>query len=384
MSTDAARPVWLALGGLVALAAAIGVGRFVYTPILPVMVESLGMSKTMAGAIASANFAGYLLGAIAAASRAVAGARRRWLIAAMLGSTVTTAGMGLSDSITAFFVLRFLGGFASAFVFVFASSLVLERLSEAGRSGLSAVHFAGVGTGIATSALLVSAVVAAGGQWQSLWLAAGLLSLVALGVVYVLIPERAQARFSTSAGAPTAHLSALRNLVIAYGLFGFGYVITATFLVAIVRASEVLRSLEPVIWLVVGLSAAPSIALWNLVTRRIGNARAFALACLLEAVGVALSVFWQTLSGILVCAVLLGGTFVSITAIGLVEARRLSAGDTSRSVAIMTIAFGLGQIFGPSFAGFLFDQTGSFLLPSLGAVAALLVAAVLVVAPARP
>jgi predicted MFS family arabinose efflux permease len=382
MSKEAPGPVWLAVGGLVAMAAAIGVGRFVYTPILPVMVESLGMSKTMAGAIASANFAGYLLGAIAAASRAVAGARRRWLIAAMLASAVTTAGMGLSDSTTAFFALRFLGGFASAFVLVFASTLVLERLSEAGRPGLSAVHFAGVGTGIATSAMLVSAVVAAGGQWQALWLAAGLLSLGALGVVYVLIPKRAPPAPAPSLGAHGAHRRALRNLVIAYGLFGFGYVITATFLVAIVRASEVLRSLEPVIWLVVGLSAAPSIALWNLVTRRIGNARAFALACLLEAVGVAASVFWQTFPGILVCAVLLGGTFVSITAIGLVEARRLSAGDSSRPVAVMTIAFGLGQIFGPSFAGFLFDQTGSFLLPSLGAVAALLVAAALVIVPA--
>lgn len=382
MTTNAPGPVWLAVGGLVAMAAAIGVGRFVYTPILPLMVEALGMSKTMAGAIASANFAGYLLGAIAAASRAVAGARRRWLIAALLASSVTTAGMGLSDSTTAFFVLRFGGGFASAFVLVFSSSLVLERLSEAARPGLSAVHFAGVGSGIATSALLVSAVVAAGGHWQALWLAAGLLSLVALGLVCVLIPERAQPQPPASAGAATAHRSALRNLVIAYGLFGFGYVITATFLVAIVRASEVLRNLEPVIWLVVGLSAAPSIALWNTVTRRIGNPLAFALACLLEAVGVAASVFWQTFPGILVCAVLLGGTFVSITAIGLVEARRLSAGDTSRSVAIMTIAFGLGQIFGPSFAGFLFDQTGSFLLPSLGAVAALLVAAALVIAPA--
>ncbi len=382
MSRDAPGPVWLALGGLVAMAAAIGVGRFVYTPILPLMVEGLGMTKTMAGAIASANFAGYLLGAIVAASPAVSGARRRWLIAALLASTVTTAAMGLSDSTTAFFVLRFLGGFASAFVLVFSSSLVLERLSEAGRPGLSAVHFAGVGTGIATSALLVSAVVAAGGRWQALWLAAGLLSLVALGLVYVLIPERSQPRLSAGAGASTAHRAALRNLVIAYGLFGFGYVITATFLVAIVRASDGLRNLEPVIWLVVGLSAAPSIALWNTITRRMGNSRAFALACVLEAVGVGASVFWQTFAGILVCAVLLGGTFVSITAIGLIEARRLSAGDASRSVAIMTVAFGLGQIFGPSFAGFLFDQTGSFLLPSLGAVTALLVAAGLVVVPA--
>ena len=237
MISESQNPVWLAVGGLVALAAALGVGRFVYTPILPLMVEDLGMTKTMAGALASANFAGYLTGALVAASSAMPGSRRRWLIAALLVSAVTTGAMGLLESTAAFFVLRFLGGFASAVVLVFSSALVLDRLSAVGRSKLSAVHFAGVGAGIAASAVLVSTLVAAGGDWRSLWLASGLLSLVCLAIVYTLIPDRTEPPSpSTSGAAPQS--SALRNLVVAYGLFGFGYVITATFLVAIVRASQ--------------------------------------------------------------------------------------------------------------------------------------------------
>ena len=152
---------------------------------------------------------------------------------------------------------------------------------------------------------------------------------------------------------------------------------------AIVRASAEVRSSEPVIWLLVGLAAAPSITLWGLLSSKMGNARAFALACALEAAGVAASVLWSAVAGIVASALLLGGTFMGITALGLIEARKLSHGEPRRTLAIMTASFGLGQILGPAFAGVVHDFTGSFLLPSLGAAGALLVAAVLVVVPPR-
>src|SRR5919108_3331093 len=154
--TETPRPFPLALGGLVALAAAIGIGRFVYTPILPLMVEDLGMTRGAAGLLASANFLGYLAGALLAATPAVLGSRRRWLMIALTVSALTTGAMAFASSNMAFLALRFAGGVASAFVLVFASALVLDRLSASGRPNLSAVHFAGVGTGIALSAVLVS------------------------------------------------------------------------------------------------------------------------------------------------------------------------------------------------------------------------------------
>jgi predicted MFS family arabinose efflux permease len=379
---ESQKPIWLAVGGLIALAAAVGVGRFVYTPILPLMVEDLGMTKTMAGALASANFAGYLIGAVVATNSAMRGSRRRWLIAALSVSAATTGAMGWVESTAAFFVLRFLGGFASAFVLIFSSALVLDRLNAVGRPRLAVGHFAGVGSGIAASALLVSMLVAAGGDWRSLWLASGLLSLLCLAIVHALIPDRTEAQTPSRSG-PAPRSSALRMLVFAYGLFGFGYVITATFIVAIVRASEDLRSSEPVVWLLVGLAAVPSVAFWGFVANRMGNAKAIALACALEAAGVAASVVWSAVPGIVASALLLGSTFMGITALGLIEARRLSQDEPRRTLAVMTASFGLGQILGPAFAGFVHDLTGSFFVPSLGAASALLVAAILVVIPAR-
>jgi predicted MFS family arabinose efflux permease len=158
-------------------------------------------------------------------------------------------------------------------------------------------------------------------------------------------------------------------------------VITATFISVIVRTSPELRSIEPVIWLVVGLAAIPSVALWTWIGGRFGNAWSFAIACLVEGVGVAMSVLATSALAIAVSAALLGGTFMGITALGLVHARHISSGDPRRSLALMTAAFGLGQMIGPTFAGLAYDLDNSFLVPSLAAAAALFVAAGLVVDP---
>ncbi|HXP06517.1 MAG TPA: YbfB/YjiJ family MFS transporter, partial [Stellaceae bacterium] len=368
--------VTTALGGLIAIAAAIGVGRFVYTPILPPMIEALGLSKSEAGLIASANFLGYLLGALAAALPTLPGSRRAWLFGSLTISALTTAAMGLTENLLAFLVLRLAGGAASAFVLIIASTLVLEYLAEAGRSRLSALHFAGVGAGIAVSAVLVAGMLHAGQTWKALWLASGLLSLAAMIAATMLLPSReAPARAAGVEAAATTD-PALRRLIGAYGLFGFGYIITATFLVAIVRGTPAIALLEPVIWIVFGLAAAPSVALWTGIAARLGIPKAFAVACLVEAAGVLASVAWRTPTGVFAAAVLVGGTFMGLTALGLIRARALAGGDPRRALALMTGAFGLGQIVGPAFAGFLSDQLGSFRTPSIVAAATLVVAAV--------
>lgn len=377
-SAGEAAPVALAFGGMAALAAGMGVGRFVYTPILPAMAEALGLTGSEAGLIASANFVGYLAGALLAAAPRLPGSRRTWLLGALAVGTATTGAMGLASSLPAFLALRGIGGAASAFVLVFASALVLDRLALAGRGGLAALHFAGVGVGIALSAALVSALLAAGAGWRALWLASGAASLAALAAVTLLVPGGKPPR-AAAASLPGATRGAGRGLVTlawAYGLFGFGYVVTATFLVAIVRADPAIRSVEPLVWAVVGVAAAPSVALWSRLAARLGVAHAFAAACLVEAAGVAASVLWPTTAGALLAAALLGGTFMGITALGLAGGRRLAAGgDPRRALGLLTAAFGAGQIAGPALAGVLHDRTGGFVVSSLLAAGALLAAA---------
>ena len=370
-------PALPALAGLLSLAVGIGIGRFAYTPILPYMSAGLELAKSEAGLIASANYLGYLLGALGAAWRAVPGDPRFWLLGALAVSGLSTGAMAFTTSLGAFLLLRFVGGAAGALVMVLASSLVMDRLATAGRDGWAAVMYAGVGSGIAISSLAVPAAATGDGDWQSPWFFCGALC-VALSVPVALLLPRTQAptQAAPRARAVTRSGSLLR-LIVAYGLVGFGYVITATFVADMVRADPVLQPAEHLVWLCVGLTAAPSVALWGWAGRRWGNERAFAVGCLIEAVGVALSVLGGGIWLILLAAGLLGGTFVGLTAIGLIEARHRSAGDPRRNLALMTAAWGLGQMVGPTLAGVLFDALGGYLVPSLLATAALAVAAAL-------
>ena len=370
-------PAALALAGLLSLAIAIGIGRFVYTPILPYMTAGLGLAKSEAGLIASANFLGYLSGALAAAWRPVPGDPRRWLLGALAVSGFSTGVMALSSSLGWFLLLRFTGGAAGALVMVLASSLVMDRLAAAGRAAWAAVMYAGVGTGIAISALSVPAIASGSSDWQGPWLFCGVLS-VALSILVGVLLRTPSETVTRGAGAGAGKgQRGFRRFILAYGLFGFGYVVTATFVSDMVRTDPVLQPVENLVWLCVGLTAAPSAPLWGWAGRRWGSERAFALACLIEAVGVALSVSGGGIWLLLLGAGLLGGTFVGLTALGMVYARRPSAGDARRNLALMTAAFGLGQMVGPTLAGALHDSLGSYLVPSLLAVVALAAAAAL-------
>jgi MFS family permease len=168
-------------------------------------------------------------------------------------------------------------------------------------------------------------------------------------------------------------------MVVAYGLFGFGYVITATFLVTIVRMTEEVRGFEPWVWVLVGLAAIPSVAFWTRLGGRIGIMNTYAVACIIEAVGVAASVEWVTMSGVCFSALVLGGTFMGLTALGFMAARSLSSENSHQAFGRMTASFSIGQMAGPTLAGFLSERSGSFRLASLAAAAALIVAAALAV-----
>ncbi|TIX17457.1 MAG: YbfB/YjiJ family MFS transporter, partial [Mesorhizobium sp.] len=147
MKTASPSPLRLALAGMLAMAVAMGIGRFVYTPILPGMMEELHLSPADAGWIASANYLGYLVGAFAAAGGWAHGRERMLMFAGLAASALLAALMGLGDTIAVFLAIRFLAGLASAFVMVFMASIVFSHLAVAGRGDLQALHFGGVRLG---------------------------------------------------------------------------------------------------------------------------------------------------------------------------------------------------------------------------------------------
>jgi len=366
-----------ALGGLIGMAAAMGIGRFVYTPILPGMMDELGLTASDAGLIASANYLGYLIGAVLGAGGWAHGSERRLMLASVGASAMLCLAMGLTDNFWAFVVIRFAAGLASAFMLVFLATIVFSHLALAGRMDLQAMHFSGVGVGIATSALMTGALVLVHQPWSAGWIWAGVLSAVAFVAVFVLVREGPALTGEPGREPPLPDDPALRRIIWSYGLFGFGYIVTATFLIAIVRAGEGGRLFEQAVWLVTGLAIPPANFLWQRLARSWGLANVVAVGCVTEAVGVMASVAVGGYAGPILAALLLGGTFVAITALGLQMGRALAGQSPRRALALMTAAFGVGQIVGPLVAGWLADATGSYFSGSAIAALCLVASAIL-------
>ena len=380
---DAIRPI---LGGVLALAAAMGIGRFAFTPILPAMQAGAGLDTAQAGLLASVNYAGYLAGALLAGVAVPRRKRPAVLLVSAVLVALTTAAMAFASGMLAWGVIRFVAGLASAGVFVLASGLVLEDLRLKGRAAASGWLFSGVGLGIVVSGAVVGTTVGALG-WRGTWLALALLAAAAIQPAWGWTPRSAPSPATGGAPGAPAHRAttrpvgadavALALLFAAYFLEGAGYIVTGTFLVAIVEDMPGLRGAGAWVWIVAGLAVIPSAALWSMLGGRFGFARALVAAFVLQAVGVALPLAGGAPAAF-ASAVLFGGTFAGITALTLTLAGFLSPGRAAGLVGLLTAVFGIGQVIGPLAAGAIASSGRGFGPALVAAAVALFIAAGLV------
>ncbi len=191
MNNGVSDPWRVAVAGLIALAAAMGIGRFVFTPLLPMMQQDAGLTITAGGWIAAANYMGYFAGALSAVwLRVHAAAMVR---AGLVLNAVLIAAMGLGDSLVWWFAIRALAGIVSAWVLVFGSTVVLKRLAQSGHVELSSVMFAGVGVGIALSGLICIGFVAANVGSRQAWLVFGAVTTAAAALAWPAFRDRGDA-----------------------------------------------------------------------------------------------------------------------------------------------------------------------------------------------
>ena len=369
------------VAGALVMATVLGIGRFAYTPLLPRMRDALGWSLATAGDVASANFMGYLLGALIAGPLAARRQRAAWLGAALVVSTLTTLAGGHAWSLPGWLLLRFAAGFASALGIVLGAALAIDYVIRAGRPTLATVSFTGVGVGIVLSVLVTETTARLHfdvfGQWVALGLAASICTATALAILWRMPPHVPATQAGGHAVAGIEMSRTLRRLITSYGLLGFGYVITATFLVAMARNLPQAAVLEPVCWVVVGATAAPSVPLGRWLADRYGNMAVMRGAFLLQATGVLLAGWQAGAAALLLGGACLGATFLSITALVVNAARAQAGTHGDLAIGFMTASFGFGQLVGPFVAGRLAQASGGFAVPSALAAAALVLGAVL-------
>jgi MFS family permease len=339
----------IALAGLTTLAVAMGIGRFAFTPLLPMMQVDARLTLAQGGWLASANYAGYLIGALSAA-RAPLGIR-----GGLIAIAVTTFAMALFQRFEYWVAMRLLAGIASAWVLVQVSAWSLARLDQLGRPQFAGIVFAGVGSGIIVAGLLCLALMSLQAQSRHAWMALGAVALVAaLG----LWPQFASARPRRTVSRKDGWNPHWWRLVAAYGAYGFGYIVPATFLPAMARDLIDDPAVFGWAWPVFGLAAA--LATLALVRSTTGNRQVWIAAQFAMALGVAAPVAVAGLAGILLSALLVGGTFVVITVAAMREAQSIAGEQATRLMAVLTAAFAAGQIAGPVFVSLLVHAGWSF------------------------
>ncbi|MFD9002459.1 YbfB/YjiJ family MFS transporter [Streptomyces sp. NPDC059582] len=329
-----------------ALAAGMGVGRFVYTPILPLMNTQAGLSADAGAHLATANYVGYLVGALAGILVPALVRSRVALRGSLLVLTAGLAAMPLTHSTGVWLVLRLLAGVASALIFVVAVSSLLGHLRQH-PAHLPGWGFGGVGAGIALSGLLVL-VLRSAADWRAAWWAAAVLAAVLGAVSWNLRPEPPPAATGESP-TPGAGPSAPRThrwfavLCASYTLEGVGYIIAGTFLVAAIGQGSPGWTGSGA-WVLVGVAAVPSSALWARLGRRWSGPDVLLAALVLQAIGIALPALVGGVAAALISAMLFGATFIGISTIALATGADLRF---PRSVALLTAGYSVGQILGP-------------------------------------
>lgn len=353
------------IGGMFGMIVAMGIGRFGFTPILPLMQRDLGISHSLAGGLASLNYVGYLAGALLCAVWPRVLSSSFLSVGALITSIATTLLMGVIRDPFWWGSLRLAAGISSAILFVVIAIEVTETLVRSRHSRWSSALYGGIGLGIALSGVAVPFLDRFGG-WSVTWFGMGVISGVVALVGLAVAGKRQGAISVADAPSPTTgNLVGIVRLAVAYFLEGFGYIVSATFLVTMIAHTPGLSGFAPWSWVAVGLAAAPSTIIWQQIACRIGVRLALTTAYLLQACGILLSSSATSPFSAGLAAVIFGGTFLGIVALSMAEGGRRAGTEGRRVAAILTVCFGAGQVIGPPLAGLLADQQGGFTVPLL-------------------
>ncbi|CAA7618591.1 putative major facilitator superfamily, general substrate transporter [Candidatus Terasakiella magnetica] len=347
----------LLVGGLLSCAVALGLGRFAFTPILPVMQAEFGFDAQGSGWLAASNNVGYLIGAFTAGWVTSDAGRHRILTLGFIALLVSLALMPLTGSMLVWNVLRLLAGIASGWIFVLASALILPLLAQAGHARWSGLHFGGVGLGIIMAGLVVGKIAAGYGS-NAAWVVTAAMAALFTAIAWPVLKAAHPHQPSASAPPPKPMDYPMTLLACAYFCEGLGYIVTGTFLVAVVKATPGLEDVANLSWVLVGMAALPSAAGWSWLSERKGPLATLIIAHTVQAVGVALPAFSSHPAVVLLGAVMYGGTFLGIVGVALAMGRAITPGNPARTMGWLTGVFGVGQIIGPVLAAWIAAKGG--------------------------
>ena len=348
--------------GIFSLILMLGIARFAYTPMLPVMQTQAGLGISEGGWLAAINYIGYLLGAIIAASVSDLRLKDRLYRAGLIVAVITTWMMGMTDNFWIWSVSRFLAGLSSAAGLLIGSGLIMHWLLRNGFRSELGIHFGGIGLGIAFCSILVELTLAQL-SWAEQWNLMTVLGLLLVIPAWGWLPKPDTSGLTSSGERLQDNppdRTFLRLFMVVYFCAGVGYVISATFIVAIVDELPGMQGKGMWAFLVIGLAAAPACIVWDLIARRIGSINALTTAFLLKIIAVLIPALSANTFLVMLSAALFGATFLGIVSLVLSMAGRYYPTRPAKMMGKMTITYGVAQIIAPAVTGVIAEYSGSY------------------------
>ncbi|EGQ3904366.1 YbfB/YjiJ family MFS transporter [Staphylococcus pseudintermedius] len=351
--------------GMIALFIVIALGRFAYTPILPFMQLDTGLDNKSVGLLATFNYLGYLIGAMLPIFYIMKN-KVFDLKCYLLLNVATMLLFGVTDHFVIWSLLRLLNGISSGAVFVLASNIVLEALHLARREGIAGLLYSAVGLGLFSSSLFIFLYTDVT-HWRETWIWLGSAAFILTLIIIVCLRENPTLPEPAShkAHGPEKVIRYSKKFyipfAIAYFCEGAGYIITGTFLVAIVKTMPTLSEYAALSWMFVGLGAIPATVLWSMIGQRIGICLSVILAFLLQIVAVLMPIFTVNAFAIALSSMIFGATFLGLTTLFMSKSHQITFETKGNNlVAVMTLIYSVGQMIAPYISGILIERTHSY------------------------
>jgi len=349
------------LAGILALVVGVGVARFVFTSLLPSMLED-SISIAFAGILASINYIGYLSGSIFSVFIKDVHSKVKFFRFGLFLCVISSFILGVTENSTVWIIARLLAGFGAAMALVVGSAVVMLKLKATNKTKAMGIHFSGIGFSILITDLVMRGVFYYGGDWKDAWLIIAIMgAFLSCYSIYVLrfdkqpIKDVVKHKFDKSLFSPMVIL-----LILAYFTEGVGMVVQGTFLPDIVNSLEGLEGYGGYVWLVVGLAGIPSCIIWMRLAHRFGSINIMIIAMLLQIVGILIPTFSSHIVMNLLSGLLFGGTFIGLVALFMNFGGQLSNKNPVFIMGAITAAYGVGQIIAPLYCVALIKQFNTY------------------------
>lgn len=349
------------LAGILALTVGVGVARFVFTSLLPPMLDDF-LNISFAGILASVNYLGYLSGSLFSIFIKDIHTKVKFFRIGLFLCVITSLLLGISENNTIWIISRLLAGFGAAMALVVGSAIVMLKLKDTNKTKAMGIHFSGLGFSILITDLLMRGVFFYGGNWQDAWMILALFgAFFSCYSAYILSFDKqpqssvVKHKFDKSLFSPLVII-----LILAYFTEGVGMVVQATFLPDIVNSLEGLSGYGGYIWLAVGIAGIPSCIVWMRLAHRFGSINIMMTAMLLQIIGILIPTFTSNIYLNLFSGILFGGTFVGLVALFMNYGGQLASKNPVFIMGAITSAYGIGQILAPLYSIAFIKQYNSY------------------------